>query len=68
MNVELIDGILKNWFEKMRDIKPYYALRCNSDDVLLKLLTRNIDMGLCCSNRYEAEMVHFSLISILRIS
>ncbi|VDK87638.1 unnamed protein product [Litomosoides sigmodontis] len=66
MNVELIDSILKNWFEKMRDIKPYYALRCNSDDVLLKLLTRNSDMGLCCSNRYEAEMA-MKIVNVDRI-
>ncbi|VDO39575.1 unnamed protein product [Brugia timori] len=56
MNVELVDDILENWFKKMPDIKPYYALRCNSDNVLLKLLTRNTNMGLCCSNRYEVEM------------
>lgn len=62
MNVELIDDILKSWFEKMPDVKPYYALRCNPDNVLLKLLTRNADMGLCCSNRYEVEMVRFILI------
>lgn len=59
MNVDLIDGILENWFKKMPDVKPYYALRCNPDDVLVKRLTRNTDMGLCCSNRYEVEMVHF---------
>ncbi|VBB29180.1 unnamed protein product [Acanthocheilonema viteae] len=66
MNVELIDGILKNWFKKMRDIKPYYALRCNSDNVLLKLLTRNTDMGLCCINRYEVEMA-MKIVNVDRI-
>uniref|UniRef100_A0A8R1XQ46 Orn/DAP/Arg decarboxylase 2 N-terminal domain-containing protein n=1 Tax=Onchocerca volvulus TaxID=6282 RepID=A0A8R1XQ46_ONCVO len=56
MNVELINDILENWFKKMPNVKPFYALRCNPNDVLLKVLTRNIDVGLCCSNRYEVEM------------
>ncbi|CAG9529718.1 unnamed protein product [Cercopithifilaria johnstoni] len=66
MDVELIDNILKNWFKKMRDIKPYYALRCNSDDVLLKLLTRNTDIGLYCSNRYEVGMA-MKIVNVDRI-
>uniref|UniRef100_A0A0R3RLF5 Orn_Arg_deC_N domain-containing protein n=1 Tax=Elaeophora elaphi TaxID=1147741 RepID=A0A0R3RLF5_9BILA len=66
MNAELIDGVLKNWFKKMPDVKPYYVLRCNSNDVLLKLLTRNTDMGVCCSNRYEVEMA-MKIVNVDRI-
>ncbi|VDO61866.1 unnamed protein product, partial [Onchocerca flexuosa] len=66
MNVELINDILENWFNKMPNIKPFYALRCNPNDVLLKVLTRNIDMGLCCSNRYELEMA-MKIVDIDRI-
>uniref|UniRef100_A0A1I7W046 Ornithine decarboxylase n=1 Tax=Loa loa TaxID=7209 RepID=A0A1I7W046_LOALO len=66
MNVELVDDILENWFKKMPDVKPYYALRCNPDNILLKLLTRNTDMGLCCSNRYEVEMA-MKIVNVDRI-
>lgn len=66
MNVELIDDSLENWFKKLPDVKPYYALRCNPDSVLLKLLTRNADMGLCCSSRHEVEMA-MKIVSVDRI-
>ncbi|MCP9260282.1 Ornithine decarboxylase [Dirofilaria immitis] len=66
MNVEIINDVLENWFKKMPDVKPFYALRCNPDDVLLKVLTQNIDMGLCCSNRYEVEMA-MKIVGVNRI-
>ncbi|VDN05500.1 unnamed protein product [Thelazia callipaeda] len=66
MNMRLITIVVKNWYSKMPNIEPFYPIRCNSDHVFLKLLTHNGEMGLCCSNREEAEIVP-NLISVDRI-
>lgn len=59
MDVGCINGIMENWCAKMPNVRPFYLMRCNADQVLLKRLTEKSDVGLCCSSRLELEMVGF---------
>uniref|UniRef100_A0A183E3T2 Ornithine decarboxylase n=1 Tax=Gongylonema pulchrum TaxID=637853 RepID=A0A183E3T2_9BILA len=56
MDMERVNGIVKEWSLKMPNVQPFYSMRCNSDQVLLQLLTKNTNVGLCCSSRFELAL------------
>uniref|UniRef100_A0A915Q073 Orn/DAP/Arg decarboxylase 2 N-terminal domain-containing protein n=1 Tax=Setaria digitata TaxID=48799 RepID=A0A915Q073_9BILA len=66
MHAELVNGFLENWFTKMPNVRPFYTVRCNPDRILLRLLTQNTNVGLCCSNRHEVETA-LNIVNVDRV-
>lgn len=44
------------WLEKMPTIKPFYAVKCNDDIMVLKILS-NLGCGFDCASKNEIEKV-----------
>lgn len=55
------------WLEKMPKIKPFYAVKCNDDVMVLKTL-KNLGCGFDCATKVEIQkvMIEVNLWSKLR--
>lgn len=58
MDMGRVNKLVEDWELHMPNVQPFYAMKCNMDPVLLQLLKQR-NVGLCCSNRAELEMVIF---------
>lgn len=51
-----VKEIISKWYEYLPMIQPYYAMKCNSDKELLKLLINN-NIGFDCASEKEIQTI-----------
>lgn len=51
-----IDSLVKKWFENLPRVKPLYAINCNSNELLLRVLASYPQMGFYVSSRQQLEV------------
>ena len=56
VNVDDIYHKFQNWQIKMRNIQPYYAVKCNNSPIVLEILAA-LGIGFDCASRAEIESV-----------
>lgn len=57
MDVDRISMLLDEWFNCLPRVQPYYAVNCNSDPVLLRLLANHPSVGFHCITRENLDFV-----------
>lgn len=50
-----IQFLVDEWTAKLPRVQPFYAINCNSDELLLKVLASS-GLGLHCSSRQQQEI------------
>jgi len=56
LNIDKLYEKVLEWQKRLPQIKPYYAVKCNNDPVILKTLA-SIGIGFDCASRGEIDMV-----------
>lgn len=51
-----IQSLVEIWNANLPRVRPFYALRCNSDELLLRLLSSYPQIGFYCSSRKQQEL------------
>uniref|UniRef100_A0A914NVH2 ornithine decarboxylase n=1 Tax=Meloidogyne incognita TaxID=6306 RepID=A0A914NVH2_MELIC len=55
-NLDVVVQRLLQWREMLPRIKPFYAVKCNNDPILLKLLA-DLGCGFDCASRGEIDQI-----------
>lgn len=53
---KFVEELVSNWKKLLPGIKPFYAVKCNDDSVLLKTLARN-DINFDCASKNEIRKI-----------
>lgn len=56
LNLNVVHKKMALWKAKLPQVKPYYAVKCNNDIVLLRTLA-SLGVGFDCASRDEIDMV-----------
>ncbi|KAJ5079360.1 ornithine decarboxylase 1-related [Anaeramoeba ignava] len=48
---------LEEWKKNLNRIKPFYAIKCNSDPEILRLMANNEDFGFDCASAKEIKQI-----------
>jgi ornithine decarboxylase len=56
LDIEDVRRKYRNWIEKIPQVQPFYAMKCNNDDVVLKTLAE-MGAGFDCASKNELERV-----------
>lgn len=59
MDVSQINKLLDVWCNYLPRVQPFYAVDCNDDPVLLKVLSENPMVGFQCSTKQNIEKVFY---------
>ena len=57
VNLSKIINQLIKWKELLHNVKPYYAVKCNPNPVIIKLLSTFKDVGFDCASKHEIATV-----------
>lgn len=57
VNLSKIINQLIKWKELLHIVKPYYAVKCNPNPVIIKLLSTFKDVGFDCASKHEIATV-----------
>lgn len=66
MNVDDLIWKHKNWKQKLPRVKPYYAVKCNDNELVLKLLEM-CGTGFDCASKGEIQKIKFMGVDSSRI-
>lgn len=56
VNLSEIVRKIKQWREYLPNIEPYYAMKCNPDDIIIKLMA-SMDLSFDCASKNEISKV-----------
>ena len=51
-----INLLINQWFANLPRVRPFYALNCNSDELLLRVLSSFPEIGFHCSTRQHLDV------------
>ncbi|VDK55553.1 unnamed protein product [Cylicostephanus goldi] len=60
MDMPSVMARVDDWQERLPRVQAYYALRCNADPVLARMLADSAQLGFAVSNAEELAMVNIS--------
>ena len=60
-----IIDLYDSWMETLPNVNPYYAVKCNSDPMLLKVLA-SLGVGFDCASKVRKERID-SCMSIQKL-
>lgn len=55
-SMNVLDQKIRQWQKELLDIKPYYALKCNPDPMIIRYMIKN-NFGFDCASRSEIDKV-----------
>lgn len=56
LDLGVVDNLMDNWTRFLPMIRPFYAVKCNSDPALLAAMA-TLDMGFDCASQAEIESI-----------
>lgn len=59
MNVGKVNTLLDVWISVLPRVRPFYAVNCNSDSVLMQVLADKPHIGFYCRTKENVEKVYF---------
>lgn len=64
MDIGRINELLDIWCDYLPRVQPFYAVSCNDDPILLKVLSDNPMVGFQCTTKQNVEKVIFLVLHL----